>query len=130
MAALDRALALAERDHGAVSVGEQLDLDVPRPLQIALIEQAVVAEAGASLARCCFDRLVELNRRAHEPHAAAAAAGGGLDQQWVAELARLAVRHDRNAGFAGDSFRFELVTACVQCVRGRPDPDETGSLHR
>ena len=31
MAALDRAFALPQREHGAVLVGEQLDLDMARP---------------------------------------------------------------------------------------------------
>ena len=50
MAALHRALALAEREHRAVRVGEQLDLDVPRPLEVALEVDAVVAEPGLRLA--------------------------------------------------------------------------------
>src|SRR3954471_17231056 len=36
VAALDRAVALAERGDVAVLVGEELDLDVARPLEIAL----------------------------------------------------------------------------------------------
>ena len=64
MAALDRALALAERDDVAVRVGEQLDLDVARPLDVALAEDAVVAERGLRLAPRRLERLVELGRRA------------------------------------------------------------------
>src|SRR5581483_12061335 len=36
VAPLDRAVALAERGDVAVPVGEDLDLDVPRPLEVAL----------------------------------------------------------------------------------------------
>src|SRR5207247_1719566 len=36
VAALHGALALAERDDGAVGIGEQLDLDVTRTLEVAL----------------------------------------------------------------------------------------------
>ena len=50
MAPLDRALALAERDDLALPVGQQLDLDVPRPLDVALAEDGVVAERGFRLA--------------------------------------------------------------------------------
>ena len=50
VAALDRAVALAERDDVAVRVGEDLDLDVARPLEIALAEDRVVAERRACLA--------------------------------------------------------------------------------
>ena len=64
--ALDRALALAEREHGAVRVGEQLDLDVARPLEVALEEDRVVAERARRLALRGRDRFVELVRRAHD----------------------------------------------------------------
>src|SRR5262245_17009834 len=47
--ALDRAVALAERDHVAVPVGEDLDLDVARALEKALAEDRVVAERRARL---------------------------------------------------------------------------------
>ena len=67
VAALHRALALAERDHRAVRVGEQLDLDVPRPLEVALEEQTVVAEGRARLAAGGLDRLVELGRASARP---------------------------------------------------------------
>jgi hypothetical protein len=60
--ALDRALALAQRDDGALSVGEELDLDVAGPLQVALEEDAVVAECGLRLAAGGGDRFVELRR--------------------------------------------------------------------
>src|SRR3954447_2130964 len=44
VAALDRAVTLAERRDVAVLVGEELDLDVARPLEIALAEDRVVSE--------------------------------------------------------------------------------------
>ena len=60
VAPLHRALALAERERRAVRVGEQLDLDVARPLEVALEEDAVVAEAGLRLAPRRLERVVEL----------------------------------------------------------------------
>ena len=50
VAALERAFALAEVQHVAVGVGDHLDLEVARPRQEALDEDAVVAEAGLRLA--------------------------------------------------------------------------------
>ena len=50
VAPLHRALALAEREHGAVGVGEQLDLDVARSLDVSLAEDGAVAERGLGLA--------------------------------------------------------------------------------
>ena len=44
VAPLDRAFALAEADGGAVGVGEELDLDVARPLEVALQENGRIAE--------------------------------------------------------------------------------------
>ena len=44
VAALDRALALAEVHEGAVAVAEDLDLDVAGPGDVALEEDPVVAE--------------------------------------------------------------------------------------
>ncbi len=74
VAALYRAIALAEGEHGAVRIREQLDLDVSRTFQVALEVDAVVSERGGCLAACCLDRLVELGRRTDDAHAAAAAA--------------------------------------------------------
>src|SRR5262249_21100189 len=50
MAALDRALALAEGVHVPVAVRKQLDLDVAGPLEVALEEDGVVSEGGRGLA--------------------------------------------------------------------------------
>ena len=48
VAALHRAVALAQVDDVAVSVGEHLDLDVARPLEELLHVDLVVAEGGAA----------------------------------------------------------------------------------
>src|SRR4029077_20812613 len=55
VAALDRAVALTEVNHGAVSVGGDLDLDVARGGDEALEVDALVAERRARLG----DRLAE-----------------------------------------------------------------------
>ena len=81
VAALQRALALAEVDDGAVRVGEHLHLDVARALDEPLEQQRVVAERGGRDAARGRERLGQLGRRAHDLHALAAAARGGLDQQ-------------------------------------------------
>src|SRR5207248_3079661 len=59
VAPLHRAFALAERDD-PVRVAEELDLYVARPFDIALGEDAVVAEGRLRLAPCCRERLLEL----------------------------------------------------------------------
>ena len=81
--ALDAALALAEMDERAVRVAQDLDLDVPRPLDVPLQEQAVVAERRRGLPARRRQRLGELARLADDAHPAPAAARARLDQQRV-----------------------------------------------
>ena len=123
VASLDRAVALAERDDGAGGVGEQLDLDVARPLDVALAEDAIVSEGGSRLPARGGERLLELAGRANDSHAASAAARGGLDHERIADIIRLPVRHDGDAGLSGDVLRGELVAALPQRLRRRPDED-------
>ena len=86
VAALDRALALAEMDHVAVLVAQHLDFDVARIGDELLDEDAIVAEARFRLrsrARKTFGDLAPVEGDAH---ALAAAAGGGLDHHRVTDL--------------------------------------------
>ena len=62
MPPLDRALALEQVDDVAVVVGEDLDLDVARPLDQPLDVQRAVAERGRRLAPRRLNRVVELAR--------------------------------------------------------------------
>ena len=126
VAALHRALALAEGEHRPVGVGEELDLDVARPLEVALEEEPVVAEGRAGLPFGRLDRRLELGLGAHDSHAAAAAAGGGLDEQRKADLLRRAAGHDRNTRGAGDFLGGLLVAYGSQGGRRRPHPAEPG----
>ncbi len=88
VAALHRAVPLTEREDGPVPVGEELDLDVARPLEVALEEHRVVAEGRLRLALRRLDRVVQLRRAAHDAHAAAAAARSRFYDQWEADLLR------------------------------------------
>src|ERR671933_1779576 len=108
MPTLDRALALAERDDVAVPVSDDLDLDVPRPRDVALAEDAVVAERRLCLAACGVERVVELVPRAHDAHPAPAAACGGLDEERKTEVVRIAGRDDRDTGLRREPLRLEL----------------------
>ena len=129
MAALDRAVALAERDHVAVPVCQELDLDVTRSLEVALAEDGVVAERGGGLAPRCGEGFVELLRRAHDAHSAAAASGRGFDEQRKADLLRCPARQHGHAGRACRLLRGELVAAGAQRGRRRADPDQSGLEH-
>ena len=70
-------------------IGEHLHLDVPRMLQIALEQHAVVAERRCGLLPRRIQgggKFVGVRR---DPHAATAAAGYRLDHQRVADARRL-----------------------------------------
>jgi hypothetical protein len=75
-----------------VVVAEDLDLDVARPVDVALEDQRVVAERAGGLALGALERGVDLVGRAHDAHALAAAAGRGLDQEREADRQRLAAQ--------------------------------------
>ena len=75
MPPLDAALAFAEMDQVAVLVAEDLDLDVPRPADVALEQHAVVAKARPRLALAASQRLGECVGGFDHAHAAPAAAG-------------------------------------------------------
>ena len=110
MAALDRAVALAEVDDVAVEVGEHLHLHVPRPLEIALQVDGVVGEVRLALALRRLERPLELVRRGRRLDPLAAPAGGGLHGHRIADLSRCRASvvqrgdglrqagHDRDAG--------------------------------
>src|SRR6185503_15707565 len=63
VAALDRAVALAEMDAVAVAVEQELDLDVARSLDQPLEDEPVVAERGQRLAPSSREAFLERGRR-------------------------------------------------------------------
>src|SRR5580765_9103233 len=111
-------------------VGEELDLDVARALDVALAEDALVTECRLGLAFRRFECLGELGRIPDHSHSAAAAAGCGFDDQRKANLLRLTTRNDRYARRLRDALGLEFVAADTQRVWRRPDPDELRRVHR
>ena len=86
VAALDRAVALAEVDHVAVLVGDDLDLDVARVGQVALEVDARVGEELLALARGALEGVLQLVLAQRDAEALAAAAARGLDGDRVADV--------------------------------------------
>ncbi len=84
MAPLDRAIALAECDHVAMIVAENLNFDMPRVREILFDENPAVAESRRRFARSRFQSGFELNGFRNHAHPAPTAAGGGLDQDRIA----------------------------------------------
>ena len=71
-----------------LAVAEQLHLDVPRPVEIALEIDRIVAEPGLRLGLRQRQQLGQLGGVARQLHAAPAAAGRRLQQHRIADRAR------------------------------------------
>ena len=142
VASLDRAVPLAEVDHVAVPVGEHLHLDVARILDEPLDVDGRVGEVLLPLPRRSVERALGVAGLADDLHALAAAAGGGLDDQRVADLVaerdhrRRAVDRidgagdDRHAGGAHRSARRGLRAHQLDRRGRRADPREARFLDR
>src|SRR5206468_3358391 len=87
MRALQRAVALAQMNHAALAVAEDLDLDVPRPLEMAFEIDLAATEERSRLVLRDRQQPGELDAVAGYFHAAAAPAGGGFDQDRIADRA-------------------------------------------
>jgi hypothetical protein len=73
-------------DHVAVVVADDLDLDVPGRLDVALDDHRPVTERPLGLGGRRVERGCELVAAADDPDALASTAGGGLDEDRVADL--------------------------------------------
>ena len=111
-------------------VREQLDLDVPGTLEVALEEDGPVAEGGLGFPARRDHGFLELARLANDSHPAAAAARRRLDHQREADLLRLAGRQHRNPGRRRGALRLELVPAAAQRFGSGADEDEPCGLDR
>ena len=142
MAPLHRAVALAQVDGVAVRVGKHLHFDVARLQHGALDQQLAIAKAGQRLRARAGQCLRQLRRIRHQPHAAPATAGHGLDHHRVADLgglggkACLGLVLARVAGQAGHALlgrqRLGRGLAAQRADGGgwRADPGQAGVLHR
>src|SRR5262245_53936850 len=136
MTALHRALAFPQVDDIAVRVAKDLNLDVPRTIDIAFEQQRVVTERRHRLATGAFECGGELTLRAHDAHPLATASGRGLHEQRKPDLAglveqailRVAViaRHDGNASLLCETLRSLFAPKRADHVRRRADEHEAG----
>src|SRR5215469_491636 len=90
MPTLDRTVALAEMNDVAMAIGDDLKLNVARPLEILLKVHRARAECGLRFALRYQKHLRELVGVTHHAHPLAASSGCRLDQHRKAEA--LAVR--------------------------------------
>ena len=117
----------------AIAVADDLNLNVPRPLDIAFEIQRAVAKCFLGLMRRVVESRLEFGRRVGDHHSSAAAAGGGLGDDRIADplgdlqrvgdsIDLLAARDHRDTGRLGQRPRGKLVT--YQPDRFRPRADE------
>src|SRR5690606_36048962 len=84
--ALKRAIALAEVDGGSMVIGEYLNLDVARAIEVAFQVNGVGSEIGSSFPAGDREGAFEVVGPVGSLHALAATAAGGLDQDRIADL--------------------------------------------
>src|SRR5690606_148609 len=141
VAALHRAVALAQVHGVAVLVGQHLELHVTRVLEELLHVHRRVAEGRAGLGPGHVDGVEQRGLGVYDAHAAPATAAGGLDDDRVADVARDAknlVRVVRQgafgAGHAGHAGGFHgvlggnLVAHHADRLGAWADEDEAGAL--
>ncbi len=136
VATLRAAIALAEVDVVAVTVTEDLDLDVVDPREVAFHVDARIGERRRGFGPGLGEPLFQLGRGAHHPHAPAATARARLEQQRIADVGGLVPRrvHVGNArirsGHHGDMVRGrrgaagDLVPHQLDGLRRRSDERE------
>ena len=127
---LDRAVTLAQRDDVPMRVGQELHLDVARPLEVALAVERAVAEGAHCLALGRRERVVELGSGADDAHPSTTATRCSLDEQRKADLLRRSVGEYRDARLARNPLRGELVAAESKRLGRRADPREASGLDR
>jgi hypothetical protein len=86
MPPLDRAIPLPQPNTPALLVRKHLHLDMPRPNEVSLQQQLVVPEALDGLPLGRQDLLLKVGHIVYYPHAFAAAAMCGLDENGEADF--------------------------------------------
>ncbi len=139
VAALERALALAERPDAAVLIGEHLEFDVPRRFDETLEVDVGVGEPGHLLGGRRLESARELARIAHDPHAPSASAARRLQDHGEADaFGKLCgvgrvfqdarAGQERKAVFHRLGARADLVAPEAHRRRARPDEGEAALL--
>ncbi len=138
---LQRAFAF-EQMHRALAIAEDLHFDVPRLADEALQVHRRRTEGGLRLALGDGEFPTQFVGVVGDTDATPAAAGGGLDQQRIADLfgasqrrvevAQFAgrARHHRHPGGHRGTPRLGLVAHAADGLRLRTDEDQAGRLHR
>ena len=132
VAALQRAVALADVNQVAMGIAEHLDLEMPGVDDVALDIQRGVTERGAGFAGGRLEHALHVGRLRDDLHALAAAAGSGFQQHRKTDPAGdrgrilpgrhlLRARQHRQAKGQRPLSRLELVAHVANVVRRGPD---------
>ena len=138
MPPLQGTFPLEQRQQIAVTVADDLNLDVARVFDEFFDQQAVVAEGGLGLALGTCDRRGKLTGRTHDAHAAPAASRRRLDQNGKTDLVgglrqcRLVLGfaviagHQRHAGLFHQHFGARFRPHCGHHGSGGTDEYQSG----
>jgi hypothetical protein len=133
VAPLQRTVAFAEVNRGTLAVAHDLEFDMARLGEVFLDIDGVVAEGGAGLGAGVGQGVGKVVGRARYLHAAAAAAGGSLDEDREADLAGdaagggvvgdrpIGAGNDRDAEAHGRAFGLDLVAHQADMLGARTD---------
>jgi len=142
VAALDGAVTLPQVHRIALAVADDLDLNVARPVDEALDEDGAVAEGRLGLGGRRLEEGHEVLHLAHDAHALAAAAHGGLHDDGQAVLLdevgqlldvrdrAVRARHHGHARLDRLGTRGGLVGELVHHVDGRADEGDARGVTR
>jgi hypothetical protein len=86
VATLDGAVALKQMDTVALTVGEELNFNVPRTLEESLDEHGSIAKGGLGFADGTLKRILELFLVANDTHSSTSSSHSGLDDYREAVL--------------------------------------------
>ena len=138
VAALHRAFTLEQVHHIAVVIAQNLHLDMARIVNIFFHVQAAVTEVGDSLCSGAVVRVLEVLDALRHADALAAAAGGRLEHDRIADalglgdgfvkITQRAVRAERDRNACGDRVALCLGFVAHQTdgCRSRADKRQTG----
>src|SRR4051812_2181473 len=114
-------------------IAHDLDLDVPRPLQVALQQDGVTTECRKRLPTRVPEKILKVLKAGYDAHSAPSPARRRLDDHWRAQqtglrgqaldrlVAAIVAWNDRDAGAPRQGLRRRLVSQRADHLRGRTD---------